>query len=90
MDQTAFAKQLADEGFDEILTKSSPPGKYADAHSHPYAVKALVLEGDITLGVAGQLTTYRAGETFSMAAGCEHTERCGAQGFSFLVGRKYG
>ncbi len=90
MDQATFTRQLAEEGFNEILTKTSPPGKFLGAHSHPFAVKALVLQGDITLGIADRLTTYHAGEVFTLPLGCEHTERCGAQGFSYLVGRKHG
>ena len=52
-------------------------------------MKALVLQGELTLGVAGKLTTYQVGDTFSLAPGCEHSERYGEQGVSFLVGRKH-
>ena len=90
MDQAAFAKQLADEGFDEILTKSMPAGGQLGAHTHDFEVKALVTHGEVTLGVAGKLTTYRVGEVFKMAKLCEHTERYGDDGLSYVVGRKHG
>ena len=89
MDPTAFAKQLAAEGFDEIITRTLPPGEFVDTHAHAFGVKALVLQGDLVLGVAGKLTTYRVGDVFTLAPGCEHTERYGEQGVSFLVGRKH-
>jgi quercetin dioxygenase-like cupin family protein len=51
-------------------------------------VLALVLEGDITLTVQGEARTYRAGDEFSMKAGCAHVEDIGAQGVKYLVGRR--
>lgn len=89
MDQERFTQQLRSEGFDEVASNSMPAGKQVGAHSHAYEVKALVTQGEITLGVAGKLTTYRAGDVFSMGPGCEHTELCGADGVSYMVGRKH-
>lgn len=89
MKEQEFARKLAAEGFDDILTKSLPAAPEVAAHSHPFAVKALVLEGEITLGVAGQRTTYVAGEVFTMSPGCEHTEYCGTQGVRYLLGRRH-
>lgn len=88
MDHPQFRQQLATEGFDEILDKSLPAGQFVDAHSHPFGVKALVTSGEVALGVAGVVTTYRTGDVFTMAPGCEHTERYGAAGVSYVVGRK--
>lgn len=90
MDHAAFAKQLAEEGFDEIIDKSMPAGKQVDLHSHAFEVKALVMQGDITLGVAGELTTYYAGDVFTMPKHYEHTERYGEDGVTYRVGRRHG
>jgi quercetin dioxygenase-like cupin family protein len=89
MDQQAFARQLREEGFDEVTTRSMPAGKQVGLHTHPFEVKALVTEGDITVGVAGQLTTYYAGEVFTMPPNCEHTELYGENGVTYLIGRKH-
>ena len=89
MDQQKFAQQLTDEGFDEIFNKSLPAKQHVAAHSHSFEVKALVTEGEVTLGVGGQLTTYRAGDVFTMARGCEHTELYGDNGVSYVVGRRH-
>jgi quercetin dioxygenase-like cupin family protein len=51
-------------------------------------VRALVLDGDVTLTTGGESRTYRPGEVFEMAAGCEHSERHGPQGTKYLVGRR--
>lgn len=89
MNQEKFAQQLTDEGFDEVFTKSLPAKQQVAAHTHPFEVKALVIDGEVTLGVDGHLTTYRVGDVFTMAKGCEHTELYGDTGVSYVVGRKH-
>ena len=89
MDPQKFTEQLNAEGFNEIFTTTLPAKKQLAAHAHPYAVKALVTDGNVTLGVDGQLTTYRTGEVFTLAPGCEHTELYGDAGVSYVVGRKH-
>jgi hypothetical protein len=89
MDPKQFALQLADEGFDEVLTKTLPAKQQLAAHTHPFDVKALVTDGQVVLGVGGQLTTYRVGDVFTMARNCEHTELYGDDGVSYLVGRRH-
>lgn len=89
MDQQEFTQQLLAEGFDEIVTKSWPAGPQVGAHRHAFEVKALVTQGDITLGIQGQLTRYRVGDVFTLASGCEHTELYGETGVTYVVGRKH-
>ena len=88
MDRAGFEARLRAEGFPEIRTNALQPGCHNAEHSHPFDVLALVLEGDITLTVEGNARTYRAGDEFSMKAGCAHVEDVGAQGVKYLVGRR--
>ncbi len=88
MDKELFTRQLAAEGFDEVVTLTRPAGALP-AHCHPFGVKALVTQGEITLGVAGRDTTYRVGDVFTMAPGCEHSEVYGRDGVSYVAGRKH-
>ena len=37
----------APEGFDEVLERKWQPSLVLDTHTHPFAVKALVVEGDV-------------------------------------------
>jgi len=85
MDQAAFRAQLESSGFDEIETRSltNPP------HSHAFEVRALMLAGELTLAWADQQRTFKPGEIFTMAAGCEHTEWFGPERASYIVGRKH-
>lgn len=89
MNAEKFALQLTEEGFDEVLAKTLPAKQQLDVHTHPFAVKALVTAGQVTLGVGNELTIYRVGDVFSIAKGCEHSELYGDQGVSYMLGRKH-
>jgi len=89
MNVEKFAQQLTDEGFDEVLAKTLPAKQQLDMHTHPFAVKALVTAGQVTLGVGGELTTYHTGDVFSISRDCEHSELYGDEGVSYMLGRKH-
>jgi quercetin dioxygenase-like cupin family protein len=89
LDRASFEARLRAQGFPEIRTNELQPGCHNAEHSHPFDVLALVLEGDITLTVDGDARTYRAGEEFSMQAGCAHVEHVGEQGVKYVVGRRH-
>lgn len=87
MDTANFENSLRSEGYQEIETKELPARTHNEEHDHPFDVRALVLEGRISLSVAGATRTYAAGEVFTMAAGCKHAEQAGTNGVRYLVGR---
>jgi uncharacterized cupin superfamily protein len=87
MDTTSFENALQRDGF-KTETKSQPANVSVPPHAHDFDVRAMVIEGEITLGVAGTSSLYRKGEVFTMAAGCEHTELYGPAGVTYLVGRR--
>lgn len=89
MDAVAFETALRRDGFGEIETKTVPGPRAAAPHEHPYDVRALVIDGEITLTVDGATRAYRAGEVFTMPAGCRHAEAIGAGGLHYLVGRRH-
>jgi hypothetical protein len=89
MDKASFASELATLGFDEVLTRQWPPNHFVDTHTHPFAVRALMLEGELVLGCDGETRTYRAGDIFTLAPQQPHTEQYGSHGATYLVGRKH-
>lgn len=89
MNTAAFESQLRQDGFLDIETRSLKPDLCVPVHSHPFEVRALVLSGELTLGIDGRQQTWRAGDTFTMPAHCEHSELYGPQGVTYLVGRKH-
>lgn len=88
MDRARFEEMLKAEGYPEIdMSRKEPNGSFAE-HAHHFDVRALVLEGEITIGAGGERRTYRAGDQFQMAAGCMHTEDVGPAGVRYVVGRR--
>lgn len=88
MDVAVFEQELAALGFHEVLTREWAPNQFIDTHTHPFEVRALVVQGEFVLGCGGQARTYRAGEIFTLPAEVPHTEQYGPAGAVFRVGRK--
>lgn len=88
METKTFEVTLAEQGFRDVETKALQSTYRAREHSHPFDVRALVLDGEITLTVNGDARTYRAGDVFTMDAGCAHAESVGPDGVRYLVGRR--
>jgi quercetin dioxygenase-like cupin family protein len=89
MDTSAFEAALKADGFGDIEKKTVPPNVVNPVHTHPFAVRILVLSGEMTVTANGTVNTCRAGDTFAMEAGCEHFEQYGGEGSVYLVGRKH-
>jgi quercetin dioxygenase-like cupin family protein len=87
MDRQTFEAELKRDGY-EIQTNTTVGEKVNPEHSHPFDVRAMVVQGALTLTTAGASRTYRAGETFSMPRGCLHSESYGPEGAVTLFGRK--
>ena len=66
-----------------------PPLTVVAEHAHPFDVRALVLNGEITLTVEGVSHAYREGDIFLMPAGHRHAEAVGPTGVDYLVGRRH-
>jgi quercetin dioxygenase-like cupin family protein len=87
MDRQSFENDLKRDGY-EVATGTTVGPKTNPVHSHPYDVRAMVLEGALTLAYEGKVETYKPGQVFTMARGCEHTESYGPEGAVTLAGRK--
>lgn len=81
------AKHLA-AGFDEVIERSWQPNTVLDTHTHPFAVDALVVQGEMWLTVNGQTQHLVAQDRFTLAREVPHEERYGAQGATYWVARK--
>jgi len=89
MDRAAFEASCRSEGFADVQEKEGEARFASSPHSHPFAVRGLVLGGEFTLARGGESRTYRAGEAFAMDAGCEHAESFGADGARYVIARKH-
>lgn len=83
-----FEFALRREGF-EVQRKAMPALTVVAEHAHPFDVRALVLNGEITLTVEGIEYAYREGDIFVLPAGHRHAEAVGPAGVDYLVGRRH-
>lgn len=83
-----FAAQARARGFDEVLERRWQPGTVLDTHTHPFAVDALVVQGEMWLGVGDVTQHLRPGDPFVLDADVPHTERYGAEGATYWVARR--
>jgi len=77
------------DGYDEIAERAWPPGAVVATHTHDFAVKALVVAGEMWLTEGERTRHLRAGDGFELAAGAPHAERYGAEGATYWAARRH-
>ncbi len=77
-------------GYDEALVREWAAGLEIDTHTHPFAVQARVVRGEVWLSVGGEVHHLAAGRGFTLAHGEPHAERYGPDGATFWVARRHG
>lgn len=87
MNTDDFETSLVTDGY-VAVAKEMAAGMIVDGHSHPWDVRALVTDGEITLTVDSIARTYGVGDIFTMAAGSVHHELVGGAGVRYLAGRR--
>ena len=87
-DFAAFERDARAQGFDEVLERKWAPDTVLDSHTHPFAVSARVVQGEMWLTVAGAVRHLRPGDTFTLDREVPHAERYGAEGARYWVARR--
>jgi mannose-6-phosphate isomerase-like protein (cupin superfamily) len=88
MNPAQFEEQLHAEGFlHTYVWQDGPNAHYAD-HTHPGETAHIILDGEMSLTMAGQSRTHRVGERCDVPAGAVHSARMGPQGCRYLIGEK--
>lgn len=78
-------------GYDEVLVREWAPGQAVHTHTHPFAVKALVVRGSFVLSQGdGSSRPLAAGDSFELAREAPHAEHYGPEGATFWVARRHG
>ncbi len=89
-----FQQDALSRGFDEVTERRWPPDTVLATHTHPFAVEALVVQGEMWLscgeGAAAQTRHLRSGDRFELAREVPHDERYGAEGATYWVARRHG
>ena len=88
-----FEQQARDwraQGWDEVAERQWPPAAVVPTHTHPFAVEALVVAGEMWLGTGeGAPRHLRPGDRFALDANQPHDERYGAEGATYWVARRH-
>lgn len=87
MDKATFAEEIARDGY-ELVEASMDANLFNDTHTHPFDARLFVTSGELTVTFGGETKTCRAGDTFSLAANTEHTEKVGPDGVAYIAGRR--
>jgi len=77
------------EGFDEVAERIWPANTVVESHQHPFAVKALVVAGEMWLTEGDATPHLRAGDRFELARSAPHAERYGAEGATYWAARRH-
>ena len=48
-------------------------------HTHPHEQAGIVIEGEMEMGIAGEVRTLKPGDMYIVPSGVEHYARCGDQ-----------
>ena len=83
-----FEAEALAQGFDEVAERRWEPDAVAPEHSHPFAVRALMVQGDLWLTLDGAERHLRAGDTFEIARDHPHAERYGPEGGTYWAARR--
>ena len=77
------------EGFDEVLVRDWKAGQVLETHTHPFAVKALVVRGNFWLTEGDSVRHLQAGDRFELERDAPHAESYGEQGATFWAARRH-
>lgn len=76
-------------GYDETVVREWQPLQQVGDHSHPFDVKAMVVQGEMFLTCGDATRHLLAGDSFDLVRDEPHSERYGAEGATFWVGRRH-
>jgi quercetin dioxygenase-like cupin family protein len=78
------------QGFDEAVERRWAPDMVVPDHTHPFAVKALVVQGEMWLSAGGRTRHLRPGDRFELEHAAVHAERYGSEGATYWAARRHG
>ena len=88
MDEDKLARDLKQKGFSHTYVwQDAPNASYPD-HRHATETAHVILSGEMTVTMAGDSRTYRAGERCDVPAGAVHSARMGPSGCRYLIGER--
>jgi len=84
----AFEANARAEGFDEVVERRWAARTVLEPHTHPFALKARVVQGEMWLIVGDDVRHLLPGDTFTLDYEVSHAERYGEDGATYWVARR--
>jgi mannose-6-phosphate isomerase-like protein (cupin superfamily) len=88
MNLVKLEEQLHREGFRHTYVWQDGPHAYYPDHTHAAETAHVILDGEMTLTMAGGSQTYHLGDRCDVPAGAVHSARMGPVGCRYLIGEK--
>jgi quercetin dioxygenase-like cupin family protein len=88
MNEQELTAQLRREGFSETYVWEDGPNAFYPEHTHAMETAHIILEGEMTLIMAGKSQTFHAGDRCDVPAGAIHAAKMGARGCRYLIGER--
>lgn len=88
MTPAEFESSLIGDGFGPAAAGNWEAGRVNPEHVHPFEVRGLVTDGEMTLIVDGQTQSCSAGMVFVMPKGHPHQEKVGPEGVSYIYAKR--
>ncbi|SIQ31833.1 cupin domain-containing protein [Pseudacidovorax sp. RU35E] len=76
-------------GFDEVMERVWTPGTHVHTHGHPFAVEALMVDGELTLTIGDETRVLHRGDRFTLTHDQPHEELYGGEGAVYWVARRH-
>jgi hypothetical protein len=83
-----FEADARAQGFDEVLERQWAPGTVLPSHTHPFALRARVVRGEMWLTVGDDTRHLCPGDAFALDRDVPHAERYGPEGATYWVARR--
>ena len=83
-----FTAQAFAEDFDEVLEREWPALTVLETHTHPFALKALIVRGEMWLTVDKETRHLVVGDAFRLERDVPHAERYAQDGAVYWVARR--
>ena len=88
MNQSEFEAEVLTGGYAAAVAVTQPAGYDRGLHDHPFDAFALIVAGQIDIGVAGKVQSYKVGEVFRLPRNTLHTESAVEAGVTYLAARR--
>jgi quercetin dioxygenase-like cupin family protein len=83
-----FTQQALADGYQEVVERQWAANTVAETHTHPFAARGLLTQGEMWLTQQGQTQHLQPGDIFSLEPNTPHEERYGSEGAIYWAARR--